>query len=123
MKATRLQIVVITGLMFTAVAVPAGWNYVNPHVPPETARGRADAEIDLAKGHFEIKTGGKPAEPHPGDYQDLLRERYGVWISNAGCMTTFDQMNYRRGYNEVQKRGIIRHFGKDVFAECERDAR
>lgn len=120
--ATRVELIVITTLLIGA-AVPAGWHYARAQQSP-AARGATDARLDLAMGRYEIKMHGKPLPPSNSYWKscDLLYKRYGVGVSwERDCVVTLEEVEYVRGYNDASKQGIIRHFGKDVFAECERD--
>lgn len=85
-------------------------------------RGKAEAQHDLLWGHYEIKVAGKRAS-YSTKYEDLLQKRYSIQTNVvAGCVVDADLSEYMTAYNAVARKGIIKHFGKDVFAECERAA-
>jgi len=86
-------------------------------------RGMLVALFDDARGHYEIKVYGLPAE-WSYEYARLMKLRYGVEINAvAGCIVTDQLVNYVAGYNAVSQPRIEERFGKDVFAECAEEAR
>lgn len=81
-------------------------------------RGRLMAHIDLAAGHYEIKTYGFPDE-WMDEYRKLLRKRYGMELNAvAGCLVTDWLESYVAGYNGVVKQALIEKYGKDILEEC-----
>jgi hypothetical protein len=85
--------------------------------------GRALAQCDVWRGHYEYKTGGLSRGTFPTANR-LLRERYGVVLSSSrGCMKLPHQACFMFGYDSVSKPAIQKQFGKDVIAECENEAR
>ena len=57
-------------------------------------------------------------------YVRLLKERYGVKVNYiAGCIVTQDLAWSADGYNSVSVPRINAKFGKDIFAECQGEAR
>lgn len=86
-------------------------------------RGMLAARWDHARGHFEIQVYGYPPEWRD-DYARLLHERFGVEVNTvAACVVTDELGRYVDGYNAVSQSGSVARFGKDIFAECEVDAR
>jgi hypothetical protein len=75
------------------------------------------------RGHDELKVYGMPP-PWDGEFRRLASRRYGVEINAvAGCVVTQELCSYVDGYNAVTHARLLAHFGKDIFAECEEDAR
>ena len=86
------------------------------------SRGRLAAGQDQRDGKDAIRSLGY-AGREAGEYQKLLRERYGVeclWI--ADCLVIRSQVAYAHGYNEVSRTRIVLKFGKDIFRECREEA-
>jgi hypothetical protein len=81
------------------------------------------AWVDAIRGHDELKVYGLPS-PWAGEYARLLEQRYGVEIDPvAGCVVTEGLVWYVDGYNSVARPRIVARRGKDVFAECAKEAR
>ena len=90
--------------------------------PWGAALGYFAASYDLRQGHFYIKRIGLMREPSL-TYQRLLKDRYEIGsLSGAGCMPMPAQVDYADAYNTRSRAAILKHFGRDVFAECRRDA-
>ena len=73
---------------------------------------------------------GKPAVYEYGlavgsdfDYRDLLLARYGVKVHNVGCMPTAGKWDWQAGFTTAVERELRQVYGRDVLAECRRDAR
>ena len=80
-------------------------------------RGFVEAQIDLARGHYAVKTAGLPARYY-GQAQMKLRDRYGISLeAEAGCEVTPWLEWYMDGYNGVSRRAIRDKFG-DVVKQC-----
>jgi hypothetical protein len=86
-------------------------------------RGMLMANIDYARGHFEIQTYGYPA-PWYGEYSRLLDERYEVKLNRvAGCVVWPGLRWYANGYNKEMRTHLIEDYGRDIFEECQQIAR
>jgi hypothetical protein len=89
--------------------------------PGHVARGRAEAEADLAAGVLQQRWSGKLA-PSWRDIAQLLQDRYGVGIDIVGhCMTDAPTAARALGYNERMQEGMLARFGSDVVAETCRE--
>jgi len=107
---------VLVGLVAVIFAVVGWWLLAYP-------RGMLGASFDNARGHYEIQVFGKPP-PWESELARLLQTRYGVEIKSvAACIVTDQLVNYIEGYNAVSRSRIETRLGKDVFAECAREAR
>ena len=85
-------------------------------------RGMFAAWLDGCRGRHEIKVRGLGSEWNR-EYERLLSERYGIrFRSRGGCLVSPSERWYDDGYNSVVQARIEAQFGKDVFAECYRDA-
>ena len=101
----------------TLIVVAIGW-WLSAY-----PRGVIAAWIDSARGHHEIKVYGLPA-PWRSEYARLVYERYGVEINPvAGCVVSQELVWYVDGYNSVARQRILARHGKDIFAECTKEAR
>lgn len=84
-------------------------------------RGREDAERDTSRGHFRVKAYGLRLSNR--QYEELLRNRYGVDTDIVGgCVMLTEQLAYWSTYNEFAVTEINKHYGKNVFDECLREA-
>jgi len=101
------------------LVLPVGWWF------SAYPRGMLAAYCDHARGHYEVKTYGYPAEwAREGDYQRLVFDRYGVEVHEvAGCVVNDELVSYVDGYNSVSVSRSNARFGKDIFAECAADAK
>jgi hypothetical protein len=107
----------IIGLVALAAALVEAWSVAAP------LRGRMAARSDVRHGHYKILSYGLPPSWLP-EYARLLRERYGVELRPvAGCIVSDGLVSYVDSYDEVSAAAVIRKFGRDVFKECEGDAR
>ena len=85
--------------------------------------GALDAWVDRARGQSKFKSYGY-VMGWEGEYRRLLRDRYGVTVEPvAGCLVTEDLVRYVHGYNDVSCARLQARFGKDIFAECKKEAR
>jgi hypothetical protein len=86
-------------------------------------RGMIVACADGLRGHDELKVYGLPP-PWDSEFRRLVSERYDVEINGvAGCVVTQELAWYVDGYNSVACARLQARFGKDIFTECENDAR
>jgi hypothetical protein len=89
-------------------------------------RGALMAEIDYLRGYYGVCVAGPPS-PWWKEERDLLRERYRVEV--AGVIPdyitplTLPLLWYGRGYDNVAEARLREKYGKDILAECERDAK
>ncbi|MCK5708760.1 MAG: hypothetical protein KAI43_14020 [Candidatus Aureabacteria bacterium] len=67
--------------------------------------GVVDANKDILKGHFEIKTYGKPIISREKDlYYDIIKKKYNVNFKKvADCVLLKSEMVYYKEYNETLK--------------------
>ena len=85
-------------------------------------RGRIVARFDVARGHYRQLGYGLPS-PSRGVYVRLLHERYGIeYRAVAACLVSPELKWYADGYDDVSMAAARQKFGRDVFAECRRDA-
>lgn len=85
--------------------------------------GYLDAALDVARGHFEVQSTGLPARWRP-EYARLLRARHGIELRVvAGCVVSDALTAYVRAYDTLAVAAAKYKFGRDVFAECDADAR
>jgi hypothetical protein len=119
---TRLPVEVAVAV---ALAVGCSW-----FRPDHKARGRAEAERDLAAGRLCIRSYGLPP-PWLGRYVARARADLGVEIEAVGGCEVDDAVVARaEGYNEIMSGELDRRFGPgalgrltaEVVAEHERDA-
>jgi len=88
-----------------------------------SVRGRLAADIDVARGKYEVQGYGLPA-PWVSEYARLLRERYGVQFrAVAGCTVTKSLVSYVDAYDRVSSTAAKRKFGRDIFRESADEAR
>ena len=107
----------VVALFLAAIAVIAIWEL------SASLRGELAAHLDIARGRYELLGYGLPPFTRP-EYARLLRERYGIeYHAVAGCVVSWDQMEFVEGYDSVSTSAAKRKFGHDVFKECEEDAR
>ncbi|MGD0468447.1 MAG: hypothetical protein ABSA54_08740 [Terriglobales bacterium] len=91
------------------VALPVAW-WMSAGV-----RGNLRARYDVARGRYVIHLYGLPAATFP-EYQQLLRERYGVEVRAMGCILPLS--SYDDSYDRVVIAAANRRFGRDVFKEA-----
>src|SRR5258708_1163457 len=85
-------------------------------------RGQMVAQIDIARGHYELQGYGLPG-PERAEYVLLLKQRYGIEFRTvAGCIVSPSLVAYVKGYNEVSGDYLNRKFGHDVFQESYQEA-
>ena len=107
----------IIGLIALAIALVEAWSVAAP------LRGQIAARSDVRHGHYKILSYGLPPSWLPEGAR-LLRERYGVELRPvAGCIVSKALVSYVDSYDEVSAAAVIRKLGRDVFKECEEDAR
>jgi hypothetical protein len=86
-------------------------------------RGMIAAWWDHSQGQYEIQALGFPDE-WDGAYARLLNRRYGVSTTReAGPESPDDLVDFVSGYNRYSKSRLRAYFRKDIFAECEKDAK
>lgn len=57
-------------------------------------------------------------------YDRILRDRYGIQCATPSCFfLTSHDINFNNAYDEVMRGAILKHYGRDVLAECEQAAR
>ena len=116
-------LVIIIGV-FRLIAAP--YCSAEPSVCGE--RGERDARSDIARGHYLVLQYGLPVQPAVGtdeqktewwsEYDQCLRQRYGIERREFGCAGTKSQFAYYDSYDAVSTAAIRRKFGHDVFEEC-----
>ena len=85
-------------------------------------RGVIVAWVDYTRGHYEVQTFGYPA-PWAWEFRRLIQERYGVEVKAvAGCVVSPQLVWYVHGYNSVSCSRLRKKFGKDILAECVKEA-
>ncbi len=79
--------------------------------PLSTEDGVKDAKDDMAKGILRIKKYGLT----PGSAQSVqyFKEKYGIEISEQGCVLINTTPEYFKAYNETMKVEILRRFGAE----------
>jgi hypothetical protein len=88
----------------------------------DSIEGYFDASFDVARGHYELKTYGLPAD-WAFDYYHLLRERYGIKVNIAGCTISSSIASYSDAYNALAMTLAVHKFGHDIFIESADEAR
>jgi hypothetical protein len=112
-RRVRLAAGITAALLFVVVGV--AW------AEPRTL-GSAVARVHFSTGHYAVKSCGVP-DWWWFRYKDLLRERYGVEHQWIGDGVSSWGVKYIHGYNAVAMSQLRAEFGKDIFGECEQDAR
>jgi hypothetical protein len=75
------------------------------------ARGREEAERDLAAGKLCLRTRGLPVK-WAEKYHEMAKEQLGIeFEAVAGCVVTEELAEQTDGYNEPMRREIDRRFG------------
>lgn len=106
----------LNAIVAGAAAVLVWWLLAYP-------RGMMVAWFDQARGRDAIKSYGLPPRWNR-EYFELVSQRYGVSIDRvADCEVSLDTEWYAAGYNSVSRPRIRRRFGKDIFAQCDFNAR
>ena len=87
------------------------------------ARGKIDAYMDLAFGHYKVMGYGLPGPEREG-YVSLLHARYGIEFEKlADCIVSESLVNYANAYNAVSTSAIKKKFGDDTLQNTFEDAR
>ncbi len=99
-----------------AVAMTVLW-FATPY-----PRGMLVAQIDLMRGHQELKMYGLSPSWY-GYYGELLEEKYNVRLNYvAGCVVPSDLAYYVGGYNSVVESSLQSKFGENIFEICAQEA-
>jgi hypothetical protein len=56
------------------------------------------------------------------DYHRLMRDRYGVIVSESGCVVTDEEVRAMTAYNWYSERRLRARFNRDAAQECWQDA-
>jgi hypothetical protein len=81
--------------------------------------GYLSAKHDISRGQFAIQQYGLIRHPPLSIYSRILKERYDVRCPSTSCCAVMEsEVEFDNAYNSVAFPEIIKHFGKDVFAEC-----
>jgi hypothetical protein len=87
-----------------------------------SVRGRLDAQVDLAFGHYKVMGYGLPGPEREG-YVRLLHARYGIEFEKlADCIVSASLVNYAHAYNVVSVAAIEKKFGRDTLQNTFEDA-
>lgn len=85
-------------------------------------RGRLEAQVDLAFGHYKVMGYGLPGPEREG-YVHLLHARYGIEFEKlADCLVSESLVNYANAYNAVSVPAIEKKFGRDTLQNTFEDA-
>jgi len=84
--------------------------------------GRADARQDLSKGVLAMETWGLGGK-YNQEYFRLLHERYGIRVSETGCLVDKRILEHAEGYNEIMIAEIEHRFGTNFWREVMADAK
>ena len=92
---------------------------------PDFAKGRAEAESEIAAGSLGYRIHGKVVWPLCDAAATVLRERYHVQLQVVGhCIVDIGEAAKAQGYNERMQEEFSRRFAEDVveivFREVER---
>ena len=85
--------------------------------------GRADARRDLSKGVLGIEAFGRHTSYVFDDYYPLLRERYGIRVTDFGCLVDDRTIEHVIGYNEIMDAEMARRFGTNYWRQALESAR
>src|SRR6188508_219548 len=99
MKFTRLLCFVVVAVLFAGCMSPR-------------EAGRADAKRDVSKGILAMETWGLGGR-YNKEYYRLLGQRYGIRVSEAGCLVDKCTIEHADGYNEIMDAEMERRFGTD----------
>jgi hypothetical protein len=98
--------------------VVVGWVLVVCWFVSGFPRGVLTASFDHARGRYEILTFGKPGSERE-ECRRLLADRYGVKLrAVAGCVVSFELVQYVEGYNSASRHLLKERHGRDIFEEC-----
>ena len=76
--------------------------------------GKEDAKNDIAAGILKIKRYGLTAAI-PQNSIDEIKKKYGIEITESGCVLINTTSDYFKAYNEVMKAEISKIFGVEVL--------
>lgn len=83
--------------------------------PKEYDRGQHDSRADIEAGSPKLFW------PTRGSWGDLLtrlmQERYGVIVEHISDITTYAEVSYRKGYNDVTEMHIDDTYGNGSFSD------
>lgn len=79
------------------------------------------AMVDHARGRAALKRYGEPMIG-ADTFHRLMRERYEVSVDEAGCNISSSTIRYIEAYNWYADLRLRSRFGRDVWAECQREA-
>ncbi len=109
------------GLLLCSTGLPSKW--VNDWRQAAAARaieqanhqrGRERAEQQIAEGFLRIEVGGIPGRSF-GSYSSLVNRRIHVDMRLTGCMSTMDERQEQKGYNERMREEIDHRFGPGIL--------
>lgn len=87
-----------------------------------TIRGHVAARYEVANDQYKVHSFGR-SQPWDKDYDRLLTQRYNIQRRSFGCIAIKWVFPYTLAYDAVSRPAANRKFGRDVFAECQADAR
>ena len=91
--------------------------------PSEYVKGTVMGWIENKMGRQEIKIWGYDKPEWFNGYKTILLNKYNVYIHSVGTGNlTWKDRRYYEGYNDMMKKSIIERHGRDIFAECEKEA-
>ena len=115
LKKTKFQIIAVALSLLIAATM-----FI---LPPEYLKGSAMGWVEGQLGRQEIKIWGLEKPEWFNDYKTLLLNKYKVYIHSVSTGNlTWKDRRYYEGYNDMMKKSIIKRHGKDIFAECEKEA-
>lgn len=76
--------------------------------------GHIHAYIDVARGHYELKTYG-PINGDLEEFSEIAAEEYGIEVVTHGCIISTEGIEHTRGYNDVSVAAIERKYGAGVI--------
>jgi hypothetical protein len=87
-------------------------------------RGVLMARLDHARGRYQVLPYGPCGQDWDEGSARLLGERYGVeWDADTPGGWLPWQRWYTEGYNSTSLRRLEEKYGKDIFRECDDEAR
>ena len=85
--------------------------------------GKQEAEVTIKQNKLGWKHFGEP-QAHDALFKQILKDEYQIdLLIVAGCRVTEELLQNVKGYNEVMKIDILKHFGKDVLPLAEAKAK
>lgn len=79
------------------------------------------AKVDYKNRHYQVFISGSDAFSTESPYSRWVRKRYGVRSEPiASCVISPQLSAFKEAYNAAMEQLLIKHFGKDIFAEAGR---